>query len=125
MAVLKVKNGDEWIPVAGGGGGGASAWVNFNGKHNQSGLLTKRGDFNVTSVTDEGAGDYTVNFENSLPTDSYAVAHGCGGTPNAIWYRGSEDVEPRTVDSYRFMTLMYNNAGRIDPEYVSVTFFAE
>ena len=36
MAVLKVKNGDEWIPVA--GGGGASAWVNFNGKHNQSGL---------------------------------------------------------------------------------------
>src|SRR6056300_295252 len=39
---------------------GCRAWVNFNG----SGTLAIRSSGNVSSVTDNGTGDYTVNFTN-------------------------------------------------------------
>ena len=48
----------------------AKVWVNFNGKS----TVTIRGSFNVSSVTDNGTGDYTVNFTNSLADANYVVA---------------------------------------------------
>jgi len=45
------------------------AWVNFDG----TGSVSIRGSFNVSSVTDNGAGDYTVNFGTALADDDYAV----------------------------------------------------
>lgn len=49
------------------------AWVNFNGTTNTGGFCTIRASFNVTSVADNGAGDYTVNFTNALPDANYAT----------------------------------------------------
>jgi len=46
------------------------AWVNFNG----TSTVAIRASFNVTSITDNGTGDYTVNFTNALPDANYAVA---------------------------------------------------
>lgn len=46
------------------------AWVNFNG----TGTVAIRASFNVSSITDNGTGDYTVNFTNALPDANYAVA---------------------------------------------------
>jgi hypothetical protein len=46
----------------------AKAWVNFNG----TGTVAIRGSFNVTSITDNGTGDYTINFTNALSDASYA-----------------------------------------------------
>jgi len=97
----------------------AKAWVSFNAV----GTLTKRNDYNVTSVTDNGTGDYTVNFENSLPDTDYAVSHSVGKTNNALWHRGREDVTARTVDAYRFIVSQFSNAQLIDAEFVSVIFF--
>jgi hypothetical protein len=48
----------------------AKVWVNFNG----TGTVAIRGSFNVSSVTDNGTGDYTVNFTNSLADTNYVVA---------------------------------------------------
>ena len=45
------------------------AWVNFNG----TGTVAIRAAFNVTSITDNGVGDYTVNFTNAMPDANYAV----------------------------------------------------
>jgi hypothetical protein len=45
------------------------AWVNFNG----TGTVAIRASFNVSSITDNGAGDYTVNFTNALPNADYSV----------------------------------------------------
>ena len=45
------------------------AFVNFNG----TGTVAIRASFNVTSITDNGTGDYTVNFTNALPDANYAV----------------------------------------------------
>jgi hypothetical protein len=47
----------------------AKAWVNFNG----SGTVSIRGSFNVSSITDNGTGDYTVNFTNNLTDTNYVV----------------------------------------------------
>jgi hypothetical protein len=45
------------------------AWVNFNG----TGTIAIRASFNVTSITDNGVGDYTVNFTTAMPDANYSV----------------------------------------------------
>jgi len=46
------------------------AWVNFNG----TGAVAIRASGNVSSITDNGAGDYTVNFTTAMPDADYAVS---------------------------------------------------
>jgi hypothetical protein len=48
---------------------GCRAWVNFNG----TGTVAIRGSGNVSSITDNGAGDYTVNFTSAMPDANYSV----------------------------------------------------
>jgi hypothetical protein len=48
---------------------GARAWVNFNG----TGTVAIRAAGNVSSITDNGVGDYTVNFTTAMPDANYAV----------------------------------------------------
>jgi len=50
------------------------AWVNFDGTTNTGGFCTVRASGNVTSVADNGAGDYTVNFTTVMPDANYAVS---------------------------------------------------
>jgi hypothetical protein len=45
------------------------AWVNFNG----SGVVAINGSLNVASITDNGTGDYTINFTTALASTSYGV----------------------------------------------------
>lgn len=56
--------GDGWL---------CRAWVNFNG----TGTVSIRAAANVSSITDNGTGDYRVNFTTNLPdTDFCTVASG-------------------------------------------------
>lgn len=45
------------------------AWVNFNG----TGTVAIRASGNVTSITDNGTGDYTVNFTTAMPDANYSL----------------------------------------------------
>lgn len=54
---------------------GCRAWVNFNGQANP---ITIGGSGNVSSITDIGAGQYTVNFSTALTDANYAVTYGMG-----------------------------------------------
>jgi hypothetical protein len=47
----------------------ARAWVNFNG----TGTVAIRASGNVTSITDNGTGDYTINFTTAMPDINYSV----------------------------------------------------
>ena len=47
---------------------GCRAWVNFNG----TGTVAIRSSGNVTSITDNGSADYTVNFTNAMPDVNYS-----------------------------------------------------
>ena len=46
------------------------AWVNFNG----TGTVAIRASFNVTSITDNNTGDYTVNFTTAMPDANYCFS---------------------------------------------------
>ena len=48
----------------------ARAWVNFNG----TGTVAIRASGNVSSITDNGTGDYTVNFTNAMPDANYTAS---------------------------------------------------
>ncbi len=54
----------EWVSS-----GICRAWVRFNG----TGTPAIAGSFNVTSITDNGTGNYTINFTNALSSANYAV----------------------------------------------------
>jgi hypothetical protein len=48
---------------------GCRAWVNFNG----TGTVAIRASGNVTSITDNGTGDYTVNFTTAMPDANFSA----------------------------------------------------
>jgi hypothetical protein len=56
------------IPVDTVAQGTARAWVNFNGTD----TVAIRASFNVSSITDNGTGDYTVNFTNAMVDANYS-----------------------------------------------------
>jgi hypothetical protein len=57
--------------------GSAKAWINFNG----TGTPAIRASYNVSSITDNGTGDYTVNFTNAMPdANSSVLVVGAAGT---------------------------------------------
>jgi hypothetical protein len=47
---------------------GCRAWVNFNG----TGTVAIRASGNVSSITDNGTGNYSVNFATAMPDANYA-----------------------------------------------------
>jgi len=46
------------------------AWVNFNG----TGTVAIRDAYNVSSITDNGTGNYTVNFTTAMTDTNYSVS---------------------------------------------------
>jgi hypothetical protein len=51
---------------------GCRAWVNWNG----TGTVAIRGSGNVSSITDDGTGSYTINFSTAMPDVNYAAIGG-------------------------------------------------
>ena len=51
---------------------GTRVWVNFNG----TGTVAVRGSGNVSSIGDNGTGDYTINFSTAMPDTNYAPVSG-------------------------------------------------
>lgn len=80
------------------------AWVNFNG----TGTIAIRSSFNVTSITDNGVGDYIMNFTNAMPDANYCGIN-LGNTASGYLVRGADDFTARTVNAFRF--VCYSLAG--------------
>ena len=54
----------------------AMAWVNFNG----TGTVAIRASYNVSSITDNGTGNYTVNFTTAMVDANYSAQVTAGNT---------------------------------------------
>lgn len=52
----------------------AKAWVNFNG----TGTVAIRASGNVSSITDNGTGQYTVNFTTAMTDANYSALLSAG-----------------------------------------------
>jgi uncharacterized protein (AIM24 family) len=66
---------------------GCRAWVNFNG----TGTVAIRASGNVTSITDNGTGTYTINFTTAMPDANYSAVLTCnesaGGSGTGVLAR--------------------------------------
>lgn len=81
------------------------AWVNFNG----TGTVAIRASGNVSSITDNGTGDYTANFTIAMPDVNYCVVGSCIGTGSGFPYNnyiaGVNTATPKTTGSIRFTSF--------------------
>lgn len=106
------------------------AWVNFNGATGSgTGFsdITISGSGNVSSITDNGAGYYTVNFATAMPDANYSVLHwGMGEgslNPNGVIPGGRI---PATTLSATYTKVYYANsttATAVDATYACVAVF--
>lgn len=100
---------------------GCRAWVNFNG----TGTVAIRASGNVSSITDNGTGDYTVNFTTAMADANYAVAgnagYGAGGSGRYISAPDS-GTTTKTTTQLRFQSVYTYNAPQ-DCAYVDVVIF--
>jgi hypothetical protein len=104
----------------------ARAWVNFNG----TGTVAIRASGNVSSITDNGTGDYTVNFTTAMPDINYsAVAN--SSAVYASYFSGGVNINTGTTSATEFaptttairMQLYYLTGGALDGKYLNVAVF--
>jgi hypothetical protein len=95
------------------------AWVNFNG----TGTVAIRASGNVSSITDNGTGNFTVNLTTALPNANYSVtASGqrlMTGDPEAIRVFGAQDL---ATGSFR-ATCVAASGVLADPEVALYSIF--
>ena len=113
------------------------AWVNFNGT--TATPSTIRGSGNVSSVTKNGTGDYTINFFPAMPDTNYSVCSNGGagnvasgtttsGTVTAIFQSHTSPflIQP-TINNFRVCTTStpasYGGAGQVDSAWVQLAVF--
>jgi hypothetical protein len=103
----------------------ARAWVNFNG----TGTVAIRASGNVSSITDNGTGDYTVNFTTAMPDANYsaiACMQESGGNFSSVATIKNSGTASPTSSAVRFSTFGWTagNAGNVfDPPTVNVSIF--
>ena len=113
--VLATQNGMTGI---------AKAWVNFNG----TGTVAIRDSFNVSSITDNGAGDYTINFTTAMPNANFAAfvnsnRDGAGSDPN--WSANLHGTNPPlTTTSVRICMGTVTNFTAVDSPFCCVSVFS-
>ena len=97
---------------------GAKAWVNFNG----TGTVAIRSSYNVSSITDNGTGDYTINFTTAMVDANYAQGTGTSydltSGNGTVWQK----IVSQTTSNTRIYSI--NGSGSIlDATYLSVMIF--
>ena len=92
---------------------GCRAWVNFNG----TGTPAIRGSGNVSSITDNGTGNYSVNFATAMPDFNYAVG---GLVQPSVSNNGSDTFANLGSSSANAVTIIHYEDGTLrDSSWVS------
>ena len=98
---------------------GCRAWASWRGDITSGGNSQLNGSGNVSSVTDNGSGDYTINFTNAMPDQQYVVVGNCieDATNNRGDHLFTMHRSGRATGSVRVNTI--NLAGTpIDDDFV-------
>jgi hypothetical protein len=95
----------------------AKAWVDFNG----TGTVAIRGSYNVSSITDNSTGNYSVNFATNMANTNYAtVTNGARLNNQYI----STHYGNQQVSKVIIVTYTINSTGGADTDTVAVTVFS-
>lgn len=104
----------------------AKAWVNFNG----AGTVASRDSFNISGITDSGAGDYTTSFSSSLANANFsfltcnsddATSFGVTtGYAYGVWKVGT-NASVYSTGSMRFQVGFPSNQTLYDQKFVNTS----
>jgi hypothetical protein len=104
----------------------ARAWVNFNG----TGTVAIRASGNVSSITDNGTGDYTVNFTTAMSDANYSMSGSIRNTQTyAQVQAGAPTIAQSTVPTISALRIITptigdnNTRANIDSDYVCISVF--
>jgi len=105
------------------------AWVNFNGT--TASPSTIRGSGNVSSITKNATGDYTINFLNAMPDGNYCIHGSSRPDSNTVGYGGNFMIGKHNValgndtlvGSVRVSTAKDNQSTFVDSPIICVAVF--
>lgn len=97
---------------------GCRAWVNFNG----TGTVAIRASGNVSSITDNGTGDYTVNFTSAMPDANYSVGGFVQQVSVNAFLCGDPNGTALATTSFRFKSSQ-GNFTNVDVTYATLQVF--
>ena len=96
------------------------AWVNFNG----TGVIAIRASGNVSSITDNGVGDYTINFTTAMPDANYSFSGFCNfPSASAAGILSFGNNFSMSAGSLRVKAANATTGGAQDAQYITVGVF--
>lgn len=87
-------------------------WVRFDG----SGNMTPDDSYNVSSITDNGTGDYTINWDTDFANANYCVV-------GSAWITGSTgiSVDIRAIATGTTQIQVFNGGSKVDATIICIT----
>ena len=116
LTIDTLRAGSGVLATQNGMTGIAKAWVNYNGL---TASRTIRSSFNVSSVTYNSTGDYTVNFTTAMPDANYCTLASQGGGTTIDVIKVNNAVTAQTTSLVRVLSLS-NTFAISDSNYVYV-----
>ena len=106
--------------------GRAKKWVNFNAMD----TLSIRDDFGISSITDHGVGQYTLNFDGNMSNANYSVSAFAFRNQSGRVMAHVDTVSTYTTSAIRIMVSGTINAqvvglSTVDPLYVFIQLFGD
>ena len=104
---------------------GCRAWVNFNG----TSTVAIRASGNVSSITDNGTGDYTVNFTTAMPDVNYSTTASVSNAPgtqnlvSVIYTDNTNTPAAPTTSAFRMQVTANSGEAKTDATYVCCSIF--
>ena len=93
------------------------AWVRYNGS-----AQTITASFNVSSVTYNGTGDYTVNFTNALSDANYSFVTG-NAVSGGPYITGLNTTTLPTSSLIRLYSTQTSNGAAVNTAYITLAIF--
>jgi len=108
--IANLPNGDD-APLF-----GCRALINFNG----TGTIAIRDSANVTSLSDNATGKYTITFDKAMKDANYVVV--CGNTYNRMAHTQQNDSS-YTRSTTQCQVGSNSSGGYFDPPYMEISIF--
>jgi hypothetical protein len=97
----------------------ARAWVNFDG----TGTVAIRASGNVSSITDNGTGDYTVNFTTAMTDANYGLSAWARATASFFYWVSARASDTKTTSALRIFVIRNGDGNTEDVSEVDVAIF--
>ena len=113
---------NQWLNSDGTENYKCRAWVNFNG----TGTVAIRESGNVSSITDNGTGNYTINFTTAMPDANYSVVATSGGKTAGRAATAATNINTVLATSAQTVNgflLNIFSGGQYDTDYGNVAIF--